>query len=466
MRFNLYIANSAMGITQVSALWPIPQQVSTGSKVLMIDGTVKVTYNGISVPWASIDASDQEGPGLQTRTSDTSSTLSSKDLVSRAVSRTFDAILNYGLYPWMLNHNLSTATSGSAKVKTLDITQTAKDASTRPVIGSINESYSLHLDTSGKATIEAASSTGVVHALETFTQLFFRQGPQKSHSSYTNMAPVSIFDYPRFPYRGLLLDVSRSWVPESDIKRTIDALAMSKMNVIHLHMTDTQSWPLEIPALPKLASKGSFAPGLTYSPETIRSIQEYGAERGVQVILEIDMPGHVGIDKAYPDLSVASNALPYSKYCSEPPCGSLRLNNTEVEQFLATLFDDLLPRLAQHTTYFHAGGDEYKAANSLLDPNLQTGNMTILKPMLQRFLNYSHELLRNHGFTRIMWDDLFSDWNMTIGKDTIIQSWHGTVQTLATAGYKVIDSTSDAYVCDCPLFLDSSNVQFTDLSYQ
>lgn len=434
----------------VHSIWPVPQQISTGSDVLFIEKSLKVTYNGNELPWTSGKCKDKSVGKqflLQRRDVNNSApSIDSEEIVRRAIRRTYDAIFSHGLEPWMLKEPEAPGRDGKRIVSSLTITQSGKDQAASKV-GAVNETYSLHLTSSGEATIEAESSAGILHALETFTQLFFKDEAQRTF--YTTKAPVSIYDYPKFAHRGMLLDLARSWYPIPDVKRTIDGLAMSKMNVIHLHMTDTQSWPLEIPALPELAQKSAFAPGLTYSPEEIQDLQEYAAERGVQAILEIDMPGHVGVAEAYPDLSVAYNAVPYNKYCAEPPSGSLQLNNTEVEDFIKTLFDDLLPRLANYTMYFHTGGDEYKAENSLLDPALKTKDKSILQPMLQRFLDYSNEQVRKHGFTRIIWDDLIDGWNATIGNDTIIQSWHGKdgLKKLAHAGYEIIDSTSDVYVC-------------------
>lgn len=391
---------------------------------------------------------------LSSRTTDNTgkSPFNSRQIVSDGVVRTLSAIFDHGLVPWMLNPAGSdfepAVGSVKGKVKSLAITQTGKDNSTafKPLAGTIDESYSLTLTSNGEASIKAATSIGVLRALESFTQLFFKHSSGRAF--YTKLAPVSIQDSPRFPHRGMLLDVGRHWFAVEDIKRTIDGLAMNKMNIMHLHITETQSWPLEIPALPKLAEKGRYAPGLTYSPRDIKDIQEYGVARGVQVILEIDMPGHVGIEKAYPGLTVAYNQKPYDKYCAQPPCGALKLNNTDVEKFLSTLFDDLLPRLNPYAAYFHTGGDEYKAANSLLDPKLKTDNMEVLKPMLQRFIDHAHKKVREHGLVPIVWEEMVGDWAAKVGKDTVIQSWFGSasVQKLAAAGHKVIDSSTDFYV--------------------
>lgn len=465
----LVVLTALAAVVPVNAIWPVPQQISTGKDILFIDRSIKVTYNGEHVRWIPGFPSPNYAQGLtenllnigQTtydalarRGADDkkNSPLNSKQVVRDGVARSLKAIFENGLVPWMLNpagSNFEPAVgSGKGTVKSLTITQTGKDNATvfKPVAGSVDESYSLQLSSNGEATIRAATSTGILHALESFTQLFFKHS--SGHAFYTKLAPVSIQDSPRFPHRGMLLDVGRHWFAVDDIKRTIDALAMNKMNIMHLHITETQSWPLEIPALPKLAEKGRYAPGLTYSPRDIKDIQQYAAARGVQVILEIDMPGHVGIEKAYPGLTVAYNEKPYWTYCAQPPCGAFKLNNTDVEKFLSTLFDDLLPRLSPYTSYFHTGGDEYKAANSLLDPNLKTDDMKVLKPMLQRFLDHAHKKVREHGLIPMVWEEMVGDWGATVGKDTVIQSWFGSasVNKLATAGHKVIDSSTDFYV--------------------
>src|SRR4051812_27212750 len=101
-----------------------------------------------------------------------------------------------------------------------------------------------------------------------------------------------------------------------DILRTIDALAWNKFNRIHIHMTDAQSWPMEIPALPELSQKGAYDKGLSYGPADIEKIQTWAVERGVEVIIEFDMPGHTtSIGLSHPELIAAFNAHPWNTYC-------------------------------------------------------------------------------------------------------------------------------------------------------
>jgi len=437
------LALAALAVGPVQALWPAPREASLGNKYLLIDQTVEVTYNGEPLSYA-VGYTHPRGTKFN-----------SKDIVQGGLERAFSAIFQTGLVPWMLrdrNSNFdppSNATHG--RITSLVITQTEEDDENtfKPVAGTVDESYTLSVSIEGEAALEAASSTGILRGLETFQQLFFKHTNGQSY--YTPHAPVEIHDYPDFPHRGLLLDVGRHWFPLEDVKRTIDGLAMNKMNVLHFHVTETQSWPLEIPALPRLTETGAYAKGLTYSPEDIAELYEYGVHRGVQVIMEIDMPGHVGVEEAYPGLTVAFAEQPYQWYCAQPPCGAFKMNNTDVEEFLDTLFDDLLPRINPYSAYFHTGGDEYKANNSLLDPALQTNDHDVLQPMLQRFLDHAHAKVREHGLIPFVWEEMLLEWNATLGEDVVIQSWLGNdaIKEIAESGRKVIDSNYNFYYVDC-----------------
>jgi hexosaminidase len=142
----------------------------------------------------------------------------------------------------------------------------------KPAIGEVDESYSLQVAVNGEVTITANTSVGLSRGLTTFSQLFYKHS---KGGFYTPFAPVDIQDSPVFPYRGLNMDVSRAFFEVKDIMRTIDAMAMSKFNILHLHITDSQSWPLEIPAMPELSKKGAYRSDLVYSKETIKHIKNY-----------------------------------------------------------------------------------------------------------------------------------------------------------------------------------------------
>ncbi|EGX88104.1 beta-hexosaminidase beta chain [Cordyceps militaris CM01] len=444
MRLHSFLV-AALAASPTVALWPIPVDISTGNKTLYIDKTINITYNGAALAYTGC----YNPPA--------GSKFTSESIVQGGLTRCLNAIFNHGLVPWMLHQpgadfQPRCGPSEKNRVHTLAITQTGKDDAAgafKPLAEQRDESYSLNVTADGGASITAKTAIGVLRGLETFSQLFFQHAA--GGAWYTMQAPVRVADAPKYAHRGLLLDVSRHWFDVQDIKRTIDGLAMTKMNVLHLHVTDTQSWPLEIPALPLLAERHAYAKDRTYSPAALADLQEYGVHRGVQIILEIDMPGHFGIERAYPDLSVAYNKRPYTQYCAQPPCGSLRLGNKKVEEFLDKLFEDLLPRVSPYTAYFHTGGDEYKVNNSLLDPDLKTNEVSVLQPLLQRFLDHAHDNVRKRGLVPMVWEEMVSEWNATIGKDVVVQSWLGakSVKKLAEAGHKVIVSTADAYYLDC-----------------
>jgi len=193
---------------QVLALWPAPQSISTGNSVLWIEKDVHITYNGGATSY---------GYGSQNN---------SKSFVLQAVSRALDVLFTKNLVPWKLvaRNELSSfepgANSAGATIKTITITQTGSDNSStfKPLAGQVDESYNISIATDGTTSITAVSYVGVLHALESFTQLFYKQS--SGAGVYTNLAPIEISDAPKFQHRALNMDVARNWYGVDDIKRT------------------------------------------------------------------------------------------------------------------------------------------------------------------------------------------------------------------------------------------------------
>lgn len=384
-------------------------------------------------------------------TSNKGASLSARDVVKGAIGRALNNILSEGLVPWKLvtRHELDEfepfGLGNQNYLTKLVITQT--DVSNDTLIVGGNETYTLDLKTDGTATITANSVNGVLHALQSFVQLFYRHS--SNSGSYTNMAPVSIRDSPVLQYRGLNLDVARNWYPIKDILRTVDALSWNKFNVLHLHMSDSQSWPMEVPSLPALAEKGSYYKGLTYSPADIEHIQTYALQRGVTVNIEFDMPGHTtSIASAYPNLIAAAYAKPWWRYCAEPPCGTLQLNNPEVDKFIDMLFEDVMPRLKPYTAYFHTGGDEVNANSYTLDPTLKTSDRQMIAKYIQKLVDRTHSHVRAAGLMPIVWEEMLLEWNVTMGDDVLVQAWGGleTVAKVVERGHKVLAGSSSYWV--------------------
>ncbi|KAJ8071556.1 hypothetical protein OCU04_001869 [Sclerotinia nivalis] len=432
-------------VSSALAIWPQPVSYTNGTGVLWLDKNVKVTYDGGV-------STGHSGDG-------TGNVTNSTTIVSSAVTRAMTKIFYQGLTPWKfyarntLPQVEPSATSNKTYITELYITQTGHDNSStfKPTDGQVDESYNLTITTDGKAAISAPSSIGILHALTTFTQLFYTHSVAKA-GVYTKLAPVTIYDAPKFAHRGMNMDISRNWYPVEDIKRTMLALHYTKCNVIHLHITDAQSWPLDIPALPELSKLGAYQTGLSYTPNDLQEIQEYGTNLGLEVILEIDMPGHTSsIGFSHPELLAAFGAEPWDTYCAEPPCGSLRLNDSAVPAFLETLMDDLLPRVSPYSSYFHTGGDEVNANAYLLDPTVQSNDPAVLQPLLQAFVDRNHKQVRAAGLTPMVWEEMLTTWNLTLGSDVLIQSWlsDASVAQIVGAGHKAIAGNYNFWYLDC-----------------
>jgi hexosaminidase len=369
------------------------------------------------------------------------------DIVNYAVKSAWDTLFKHSFYPWKFHTREwkePAPNKHSTYITHIDIHQLARDpkAIAAPLAGQVDESYSLTLSASGSASVSANSSIGIARGLTTLTQLFFAHSSHAVDDVYTPLAPVSIVDSPKFPHRGINLDVSRNFFPVADIKRQIDAVAYNKMNRLHLHATDSQAWPLEIPALPALAHKGAYRPHMVYSAGDFAELQRYAALQGVQLITELDMPGHTSsIHHAFPDLIAAFDVQPnWNDYAAEPPSGTLKLNSTAVDVFLDTLFADLLPRVAPYAAYFHTGGDEVNRNAYTLDDTVKSSDERVLQPLMQRFVERNHARVRAHGLTPVVWEEMLLEWNVTLGDDVVVQAWQSdeAARQIVERGYKAL----------------------------
>jgi len=448
----------------VLAIWPQPVSFSSGSSVLWIDKGVRVNYNGASsgpVRWIPIlnDVLSSQterlwGEQISYRANNDQSGFSSKSIVQQGINRALQTLFTQSLVPWKqvernkLSEFEPAANSKKTTIKTVTITQTGADNSStfKPLAGQVDESYNISIGTDGTASITAASSVGVLHALQSFIQLFYKHS---AGGIYTNLAPIEISDKPKFQHRALNFDVSRNWYTVADIKRTIDALSWNKFNILHLHISDAQSWPMEIPAIPELAQAGAYAPGLTYSPNDIKDIQTYAIQRGMEVIIEFDMPGHTSsIGYSHPELIAAFDAKPWDTYCAEPPCGSLKLNSPAVYDFLEKLFADVLPRVTPYSSYFHTGGDEVNVNTYLLDDTVNSNDTAVIQPLIQKLVDRNHDQVRKAGLTPMVWEEMLLQWNLTLGEDVVVQAWQSdeAVAQITGKGHKVVGGNYNYWV--------------------
>lgn len=263
---------------------------------------------------------------------------------------------------------------------------------------------------------------------------------------------MQIVDYPRFTWRGLMLDCSRTFISLEYLKKTIDRMSFYKLNTLHLHLTDDQGWRLQIEEYPLLTSKGSFFdPRYNepkefegfYSQRDIRELIRYAKERHVQIVPEIEVPGHSHAALyAYPELSCSGEITPVFPFFAGP-------NMTENDVFCAgngdtyPFFKSVIKEVTNifPSPYIHLGGDEVgekawkdcKKCNSLMiSKNLGT------KSELQGYvMNRVGEYVTAAGKRPIGWDEVF---HTGVGKEWIIMIWRQSDRGLnaVKAGYDVI----------------------------
>jgi len=444
-------------ILRVAAVWPIPSKYIHGTDVLWIEQSVQISYNGaVQVPLLSQhflvfqilnnlfkQHLSRQSRGQPFYGSNVSS--HSHRIISTAIASTFETLFEHQFVPWKFHprfFDFEPAPNATRTcIDTIALRQNGTDPLDvfKPAAGSVDESYTLSMTATGKVIITATSSLGIAHGLKTFTQLFFKHS---NGAVYTPLARVEIQDAPKFQHRGLNMDVARAWYPPKEILRMIDALAYNKFNRLHIHVTDAQSWPLEVPSLPELASKGAYGVGMTYDPHTLAHIQDYGAVRGVETILEIDMPGHTSsIAFSHPELIAAFNVQPnWGSYAAEPPSGTLKLNSSAVSDFLDKLFKDVLPRVLPYSSYFHTGGDEVNMQAYRFDDTVSSNTADALQPLMQAFVDRNLARVRAAGLIPMVWEEMLLTWNLTLGSDVIVQTWQSdeAVAQSVSKGHKTL----------------------------
>lgn len=230
-----------------------------------------------------------------------------------------------------------------------------------------DESYHLEIITRGNhvsVSIQAQTVFGLRHGLETMSQLITTDiGDSEENSGLLLVASARIEDRPIYRHRGLLLDSARNYIPIKDIERTLDGMGASKLNVFHWHITDTQSFPLEISTVPQLTRYGAYSSKQIYTADNVKHIIRYARLRGIRVIIEIDAPAHAGNGWNWGpkyglgDLAVCVNQQPWRQYCVQPPCGQLNPANHLLFGILRDIYKELVTMLP-HAETIHMGGDE------------------------------------------------------------------------------------------------------------
>ncbi|KAH7911725.1 N-acetylhexosaminidase [Hygrophoropsis aurantiaca] len=415
-----------------AALWPLPQSLTIGSNVLVLSKNFNIQLSAHNAPKDLQDAitrteyylrHDNLGRLIVGRgSSDASAIHAAKHLTTLTVS--FDSA--------------APATPRSISAESADDLESRKEA------------YTLSVPNDGSTAILKANSTlGLFRGLTTFSQLWYEYGG----AIYTPEAPIQISDHPAYPYRGFMLDTARNYYPVSDIKRTLDAMSWVKINTFHWHAVDSQSFPLEVPGFMEISEKGAYAPTNVYTTADIADIVSYAGARGIDVVVEIDTPGHTAvIAESHPEHVACPGATPWSAYAHEPPAGQLRIASPATVKFATSLVTAVAKMFP--SKFFSTGGDEINencyTQDTETQQNLKASGQDI-EQALSSFTQSTHGALKSMGKTPVVWEEMVLQHDVALSNNTVVMVWISSqnVGAVAQKGFRIIHAASDYFYLDC-----------------
>jgi len=378
--------------------------------------------------------------------------------------------------------SLMTDVQVNAKKTSAAAVQLVLNQATDSMIGT--EGYSLSV-TPQKVLLKANTPAGLYYGVQTLVQLLPAEveGHHKVKQAREWKIPaMEIIDYPRFAWRGLMLDVSRHFFTPDEVKRFIDRMSHYKYNTFHWHLTDDEGWRIEIKSLPKLTEKGAwrvekignfgtFSNPLPEEPKTyggfytqdeIRDIVKYAQERFVRVMPEIDMPGHsMAAIAAYPELATIEDAESYHVRAGEPIIDwttrprhtALKDNNlSPTKEVVYDFVNKVMSEVADlfPFEYIHVGGDE--ATYNFWEKSPEVAELMAREKLqnmaeVQSYFEHRVEkIIQSKGKKMMGWDEILEG---GVSPSTAVMSWRGLehgVKASNTGHYVVMSPTQYAYL--------------------
>jgi hexosaminidase len=291
-----------------------------------------------------------------------------------------------------------------------------------------DESYVLDVSASG-AKLSAPNPLGIMHGLQSLLQLI------KITPTGFAVGAVHVEDAPRFPWRGLMIDVSRHFASMETLKRNLDGMAAVKMNVLHLHLSDDQGFRLQSKEFPKVTEMGSD--GQFYRQGEMRELIGYASDRGIRVVPEFDMPGHsTAWFVGYPALASAPGPYQIERRWGifDPAMDPSR---EETYKFLDKFIGEMAELFPDH--YFHIGGDEVNGkqwdANAKIQEFMHAHKLKNVQELQQYFTLQVEKVVSKHHKTMVGWDEILGP---GMPEDIVIQSWRGqdSLALAAQQGYR------------------------------
>ena len=327
------------------------------------------------------------------------------------------------------------------------------------------EEYSLKVHSKG-IEIRGGEYAGVFNGIQSLLQLLPSEVYTKNGNLPIEVPLVEIKDAPQYSYRGLLLDVARTFQPVDEVKRVIDYMAYCKLNKLHFHLVDSEGWRLELKKYPYIAEKAGFRGGDFplhpvygsfdqkyggyYTQDELRDIVAYAAQRSIEVIPEVDMPGHSkSLGVVHPD--ILCNYTPDTSYTNgidvrDVWCASKESNYQLVEDIVKELVD-IFP-----SEYIHIGGDEvnfkwWKECPDCQQLKIEKG-LKDESQVEQYFINRVSDILTKYKRKAMVWDEAVD--GGLLPTTTMVTGWRGVKQCLASTqqGYPTIIMPSSVFYLD------------------
>lgn len=333
------------------------------------------------------------------------------------------------------------------------------------------EGYILSATPNG-VVITANQVAGLFYGAQTLLQLLPKEIESKTATKTNWTIPaVQITDYPRFGWRGIMLDVSRHFFSKDDVKKYIDQLARYKYNVFHWHLTDDNGWRIEIKSLPKLTQVGAWRVeraghfgdrpdpkegepatyGGFYTHEDIKEIVKYAQDRNISIVPEIDVPGHsLAVLAAYPELSCKKEkayvnpGTPFSEWYGNGTFkmlveNTLNPSDEKVYEFLDKVFTEVA--ILFPNQYIHVGGDEcykgYWAQDAGCQALMKKLNIRHVEDLQGYFMGRVDEILKKKGKKLLGWDEILEG---GISQSATVMCWRGIKGSIEAAhlGHNVV----------------------------
>ncbi|XP_075670781.1 beta-hexosaminidase 1 [Castanea sativa] len=393
-------------------LWPLPSEFTSGNRTLSVDPDLSLAVAGIG----------------------------GNSAIVRAAFDRYRAII----FKHTSGISIFSRFTGRSSVYDISKLKIIVNSDNEELQLGVDESYTLFVSKNdgksitGEATIEANTVYGALRGLETFSQLCSFDYGTKSVQVYK--APWYIRDKPRFAFRGLLLDTSRHYFPIDVIKQIIESMSYAKLNVFHWHIIDEEAFPLEVPAYPKLW-KGSYTKWERYTVEDAYEIVNFAKVRGINVMAEIDVPGHAeSWGTGYPNLWPSTS-------CREP----LDVTKNFTFDVISGILTDM--RKIFPFELFHLGGDEVNTDCWSTTPHvkqwLQDRNMTA-KDAYKYFVLKAQEIAISKNWTPVNWEETFNTFAENLNPRTVVHNWlgAGVCPKAVAKGFKCIFSNQGFWYLD------------------